>query len=79
MRRLISSTIAVMSMVIALGCSARADLYEVYDLAWSGASFGNSAMASGTMTLDLALSQTRVVILIISRRYYEPDGQRYRC
>jgi len=33
--------------------AAYADVYKTYSLAWSGASFGNNATATGLMTLDL--------------------------
>jgi hypothetical protein len=42
--------------LLGLLCSAtvaRADTFETYSLAWSGATFSNSAIATGTMTLDL--------------------------
>ena len=52
-RHSVSSSFAVMSMLIVNGSSARADVFQTYDLAWSGSSLGNSAIASGTMTLDL--------------------------
>ncbi len=33
--------------------SAVADVYQTYDLAWSGASFNNGAWATGQITIDL--------------------------
>lgn len=33
--------------------TAYADVFQTYNLAWSGASFGNDAMATGQITLDL--------------------------
>jgi len=36
-----------------LTAAARADIYQTYDIAYSGASFSNPATASGTITLDL--------------------------
>jgi hypothetical protein len=43
---------AAASLILATGF-ARADTFQTYDLAWSGASFGDGASATGTMTLDL--------------------------
>lgn len=43
-------------LLIGLGgvsSSARADVYRTYDLAWSGATYGNTAAATGTIVLDL--------------------------
>jgi hypothetical protein len=53
MRRSISSAFAVMTVVIFTGGSALADVFQTYDLAWSGSFLGNSASASGDITLDL--------------------------
>ena len=39
--------------LLGLGNSARADVFQTYALAWSGASFSNAASATGQMTLDL--------------------------
>jgi hypothetical protein len=37
-----------------LGVDAeKADTFQTYDLAWSGATFGNDATATGQITLDL--------------------------
>jgi hypothetical protein len=36
-----------------LAATAYADVLQTYDLAWSGASFGNNAIATGQITLDL--------------------------
>jgi hypothetical protein len=52
-RHAVSIAFAVMSMVIVTGASALADVFQTYDLAWSGAFLGNNASASGQMTLDL--------------------------
>ena len=53
MRHSICSACAVMSLVIVAGSPALADVLQVYNLAWSGSFLGNSATASGQMTLDL--------------------------
>ncbi len=39
--------------LLALTVSAYADVYQTYDLTWSGASFNNNATATGQITLDL--------------------------
>jgi hypothetical protein len=52
-RHAVSSAFAVMSVVIITGGPAPADVFQTYDLAWSGSFLGNSATASGQMTLDL--------------------------
>jgi hypothetical protein len=53
MRNAVSSAIAVLSLVIVTWSSALADVFQTYDLAWSGAFLGNNASASGDITLDL--------------------------
>jgi len=53
MRRAVSIACAVMSLVIGAGSPALADVLQTYNLSWSGSFLGNSASASGTMTLDL--------------------------
>lgn len=45
--------LVVMTMLTVTGGSALADVYQTYDLAWSGSVLGNSASASGGITLDL--------------------------
>ena len=52
-RHAVSIALAVMSMVIVTGASALADVFQTYNLAWSGAFLGNNASASGNITLDL--------------------------
>ena len=52
-RHAVSIAFAVMSMVITTGASPLADVLQTYNLAWSGASLGNNASASGEITLDL--------------------------
>ncbi len=44
---------AVVVGLLLLAATAYADTFQTYNLAWSGASFGNSAMATGQITLDL--------------------------
>lgn len=44
---------AVVVGLLLLAATAYADTFQTYDLAWSGASFGNNAMATGQITLDL--------------------------
>ncbi len=44
----------LMISVLALAVSAYADVFQTYDLAWSGVSFGNNATATGQITLDLS-------------------------
>jgi len=44
----------LMISVLALAVSANADVFQTYDLAWSGVSFGNNATATGQITLDLS-------------------------
>jgi len=39
--------------VLALTATAYADVFQTYDLAWSGASFNNNATATGSITIDL--------------------------
>jgi len=39
--------------LLLLAATAYADVFETYNLAWSGASFGNNATATGQITLDL--------------------------
>jgi hypothetical protein len=39
--------------LLSLAPAAKADTFQTYNLAWSGTSFGNTANASGTITLDL--------------------------
>jgi hypothetical protein len=53
MRNAISSALAVLSVVIVTWSSALADVFQTYDVEWSGSFLGNSASASGNMTLDL--------------------------
>jgi len=43
----------LMISVLALAVSANADVFQTYDLTWSGASLGNNATATGQITLDL--------------------------
>ena len=43
----------LMISVLALAVSANADVFQTYDLTWSGVSFGNNATATGQITLDL--------------------------
>src|ERR1700691_2410264 len=45
---------SVMCLVLGLAAKSQAAL-ETFDLAWSGASFGNSAMGTGTVTFDPSL------------------------
>jgi hypothetical protein len=52
-RHAASIACAVMSLVIVAGTPALADVLQSYNLSWSGSFLGNSASASGTMTLDL--------------------------
>lgn len=42
-------------LVLVCGASCKADLYETFQLSYSGADFGNTATASATITLDLTL------------------------
>jgi PEP-CTERM motif len=54
MRQAVSIAFAVVSLVIVTGASALADVFQTYNLAWSGASLGYyTATASGNITLDL--------------------------
>jgi hypothetical protein len=53
MRHAVSIAFAVVSLVIVTGASAIADVFQTYNLAWSGAFLGNNASASGNITLDL--------------------------
>jgi hypothetical protein len=39
--------------LLLLAATAYADVFQTYNLAWSGVSFGNNATASGQITLDL--------------------------
>jgi hypothetical protein len=39
--------------LLLLAATAYADVFQTYNLAWSGASFGNGATATGQITLDL--------------------------
>lgn len=39
--------------LLVLSATAYADTFQTYNLAWSGATFGNSATATGQITLDL--------------------------
>ena len=41
-------------LLVALTPAAKADTSQTYDLAWSGAPFGNGASATGVITLDLS-------------------------
>jgi PEP-CTERM motif len=52
-RHAVSIAFAVMSLAIATSASALTDVFQTYDLAWSGAFLGNDASASGQITLDL--------------------------
>jgi hypothetical protein len=52
-RHSVFSALAVMSAIIVTGGSALADVFQTYNLAWSGAFLGNNASASGEVTLDL--------------------------
>ncbi len=40
--------------LLSLTPAAKADIFQTYDLAWSGATFSNSSSATGVMTLDLS-------------------------
>lgn len=53
MRHSVSAAFAVMSVVIVTWSPALADVLQTYNLSWSGSFLGNSASASGQMTLDL--------------------------
>lgn len=44
---------ALIAGLMLLVTTAYADTYQTYDLAWSGATFANSATATGQITLDL--------------------------
>lgn len=44
--------------LLSLAPAAKADSYQTYDLAWSGAIWGNTASATGTITLDLSTLPT---------------------
>jgi PEP-CTERM motif len=52
-RHAVSIACVVMSLAIVAGSPALADVLQTYNLSWSGSFLGNSASASGTMTLDL--------------------------
>jgi hypothetical protein len=39
--------------LLLLSATAHADVFQTYNLAWSGASFGNGATATGQITLDV--------------------------
>ena len=39
--------------LLSLAPAAKADTFQTYDVAWSGASLGNTASATGVITLDL--------------------------
>jgi hypothetical protein len=52
MRRL--TILSVMCLVLGLAAKSQAAL-ETFDLSWSGASFGNAAMGTGTITFDPTL------------------------
>lgn len=41
-------------MLLILSPNAKADTFQTYNLAWSGASWGNGATATGVITLDLS-------------------------
>ena len=49
---LLSLSLAL-AVLLSLTPDANADTYQTYDLAWSGASLGNGATATGVITLDL--------------------------
>jgi hypothetical protein len=40
-------------LLLVSACSAAADTFQTYNLAWSGASFKDSAQATGQITIDL--------------------------
>jgi len=44
---------ALVAGLLLLVTTAYADTFQTYNLAWSGATFGNNATASGQITLDL--------------------------
>ncbi len=44
---------ATVVCLLVFAATAYADVFQTYDLAWSGAAFGNSASATGQITLDL--------------------------
>lgn len=52
-RHAVSIAFAAVSLVIVTGASALADVFQTYNLAWSGAFLANDASASGQITLDL--------------------------
>jgi hypothetical protein len=45
--------VPIVIVLLSLTLTAHADIFQSYYLAWSGASFGNAATATGRMTLDL--------------------------
>jgi PEP-CTERM motif len=47
--------LAVAMGLIMTAATARADVFQTYDLSYSGAAFGNAATATATITLDLSL------------------------
>src|SRR5271169_3440708 len=44
---------ALIAGLLLLVATAYADTFQTYNLAWSGATFGNGATATGQITLDL--------------------------
>ena len=56
-RRVKCATLVLASLVLLFGCMrpTRADNFETFNLTWSGAFFGNTAVATGQITLDTTL------------------------
>jgi hypothetical protein len=46
---------AVLAVTALASGVAKADIFQTYDVKWSGQSFGNSATAEATITIDLTL------------------------
>jgi PEP-CTERM motif len=55
MRQLLIATVLGLGLLLVAPGQSNADILQTYDLAWSGTPFGNSANATGTITLDLSL------------------------
>jgi hypothetical protein len=49
----IAKGLLLMALLLLMAGSAAADVYQTYDLAWSGAPFNNSAWATGQITIDV--------------------------
>lgn len=49
--KLFKCVLTILLLTFAVGASA--DVFQTYDLTWSGASFNNNAMATGQITIDL--------------------------